>query len=476
MRNLLLSTALCVVSFSSVAAAQSAPSAKQRAVESGLIPAAIFDGKAERWTIQQRMARWKVPGVSVAVIDNGKIVWARAYGVIASDGKLPVTTSTRFQAASISKPVAATAALALVQQGTLSLDTDVNATLKSWKLPASAFTAEQPVTLRALLSHTGGTTVHGFPGYAQGTAVATNVQVLNGAAPANTKAVVSEAKPGERWKYSGGGYQIAQQMIEDATGRPFADVVGERVLKPAGMTMSGYALPPKGSFSFGHRPDGTPVVGGWHTYPEQAAAALWTTPSDLARFGLALAAAYRGEAGAILSPAIAAAMATPVKNDFGLGPSVKGQGEAIAFSHGGANEGFRAYWVIHPRTGDGVAVMTNNDSGDKVMMEIVRAVAKTYGWSDYQPTQYKSVKLAPDVLAAREGRWTASLDGEAVAATVSRDGDRLILDSPMGRLAFTPTSATEVVSAESGTTATFDTGADGKPVLKIFGLELRRAD
>jgi CubicO group peptidase (beta-lactamase class C family) len=473
MRNLLLSVALGAVSFSSMAVAQTA---QQRAVESGLIPAAVFDGKAESWTIEQRMARWKVPGVSVAVIDDGKIVWSRAYGVIDSDGKAPVTTATRFQAASISKPVAATAALALVQQGTLALDTDINTTLKSWKLPASAFTADQPVTLRALLSHTGGTTIHGFPGYAQGVPLATNIQVLNGTAPANTKAVVSEAKPGERWKYSGGGYQIVQQMIEDSTGRPFADVVRDRVLVPAGMTMSGYALPPAGSFAHGHRADGKPVVGGWHTYPEQAAAALWTTPTDLARFGLALAAAYRGEPGALLNPAIATAMATPVKNDFGLGPSVRGEGAAIAFSHGGANEGFRAFWVIHPRTGDGVAVMTNNDTGDKVMMEIVRAVAKTYGWSDFKPTQYKAVALAPDVLATREGKWVTEMDGDSIVVTVRRDGSGLVLESPLGTMTFTPTSPVEMVSPESGVNATFDTGADGKPVLKMYGLELRRAE
>jgi len=476
MRNLLLSAALCAVSFTSMAAAQPAPSAQQRAVESGLRPAAIFDGKTESWTIEQRMARWKVPGVSVAVIDNGKIVWSRAYGVISADGKAPVTTATRFQAASISKPVAATAALSLVQQGVLALDTDINSTLKSWKLPASAFTADQPVTLRALLSHTGGTTIHGFPGYAQGVPVATNIQVLNGTAPANTKAVVSEAKPGERWKYSGGGYQIVQQMMEDATGRPFADIVRDRLLVPAGMTMSGYALPPAGSFAHGHRADGKPVVGGWHTYPEQAAAALWTTPTDLARFGLALASAWRGEAGAVLNPAIAAAMATPVKGDFGLGPSVKGEGEALAFSHGGANEGFRAYWVIHPRTGDGVAVMTNNDTGDKVMMEIVRAVAKTYGWPDYQPAQYKAVALAPDILAAREGQWAAEVDGDRVLITIKRDGERLVFDSMLGVFAFTPTSPVEMVSAESGMTVNFDTASDGKPVLKLYGLEFRRVE
>lgn len=476
MRGLLVSAAFGAVLFAVPAIAQNAPSAQQRAVEAGLIPAAMIDGKMQSWTIEQRMARWKVPGVSVAVVDDGKIVWSRGYGVISADGKAPVTPETRFQAASISKPVAAIAALALVQQGRLSLDTDVNATLTAWKLPASDFTREKPVTLRALLSHTGGTTIHGFPGYAQGVPVATNVQVLNGTPPANTKAVVSEAKPGERWRYSGGGYQIAQQMIEDVTGRAFGDVVRDRVLVPAGMASSGYALPRAGSFAYGHGGDGKPIAGNWHSYPEGAAAGLWTTPTDLARFGLALARAWKGEAGAVLNPATAAAMATPVMGDYGLGPSVKGEGDAFAFSHGGANEGFRAFWIIHPRTGDGVTVMTNGNSGGQVMMEIVRSVAKAYGWPDFQPVAYKSVTLAPDVLAAREGQWIGEAGGDRVTVMARRDGGGMILEAMGASFAFVPTAPTEMISGENGMTASFVTGADGKPILKMYGLEFRRAE
>lgn len=476
MRSLLVSAAFGAVLFAVPVVAQTAPSAQQRAVETGLVAATIIDGKTESWTIEQRMARWKVPGVSVAVIDNGKIVWSRGYGVVSVDGKAPVTPDTRFQAASISKPVAAIAALSLVQQGTLSLDTDVNSTLKSWKLPVSDFTRDKPVTLRALLSHTGGTTIHGFPGYAQGVPVATNIQVLNGTPPANTKAVVSEAKPGERWRYSGGGYQIAQQMIEDATGRVFADVVRDRVLVPAGMTLSGYALPPTGSFAHGHGEDGKPIAGGWHTYPEGAAAGLWTTPTDLAKFGLALTKAWRGEAGAVLNPATAAAMATPVMGDYGLGPSVRGEGDAFAFSHGGANEGFRAFWIIHPGTGDGVAVMTNGDSGGQVMMEIVRSVAKAYGWPDFKPVAHKSIALASDVLTARAGQWVGEAGGDRVTVTARRDGGNMILEAMGASFTFVPTSPTDMINGENGQTASFTTGADGKPVLKMYGLEFRRAE
>lgn len=451
-----------------------APSLQQIAVETGLQPAAVFDGKAETWSVEARMARWKVPGVSVAVVDDGKVVWARGYGVVAAGETKAVTPSTRFQAASISKPVAAAAALSLVQGGKLTLDGDVNAVLSSWKLPASAFTADRPLTLRDLLSHTGGTTVHGFPGYAEGAPVPTLLQVLEGATPANTRAVVSEARPGERWKYSGGGYQIVQQMIEDATGESFGQVVREQVLAPIGMTASGYRLTPPGSYALGHGVDGKPIPGGVHTYPEQAAAGLWTTPSDLARFGLALSAAYRGEVGGPLTPATVRTMLTPVNDDYGLGPGVSGQGEAFAVSHGGSNEGFRAFWVIHPMTGDGVVVMTNGEAGDRVMMEIVRAVATVYGWPDFAPAAYQSVALAPQVMAAREGGWSVDVDGQHIVFTIRRQDSRLAIETFRGTYVFTPVTATTMVSADTGAKASFETGADGKPVLKVFGLTLKK--
>lgn len=454
------------------AAPAAAQTAQQKSVEAGLLPSVAFDGREEAWTIESRMTHWKVPGVSVAVIEGGRIVWARGYGAIASTARAKVTPRTRFQAASISKPVAAAAALSLVGEGKLSLDADVNAQLTRWKLPASAFTATTPVTLRHLLSHTGGTTVHGFPGYAQGQPVPSLVQLLSGTAPANTPAVVSEAAPGARWKYSGGGYQIVQLLIEEASGRAFAEAVAARVLRPARMADSGYGAMKAGSFAFGHDLQGRPIPGNWHSYPEGAAAGLWTTPSDLARFGLALAAAMRGQRGALLGPEMTRAMTTPVQNDYGLGPGVKGEGDALMLSHGGANEGFRAFWVIYPRTGKGAVVMTNADGGAGLATEILRGVSKVHGWPDYKRTPMTSVALAPDVYAAREGSWIGRAGTDDIRLAVRREGNTLVIASPRGTYAFTPTSATQMVAAANGATVTFpaEPGPDGKPQLRMFGL------
>ena len=182
-----------------------------------------------------------VQGVSIAVIHRGQIEWARGFGFAVEGGAL-MSTDTLLQAGSISKPLAAMTALRLVQQGKLSLDTDVNQTLTSWKIPASKAAADKPVTLRELLNHTAGTTVHGFPGYANAETVPTLIQVLNGQKPANTPAIVVEAEAGSRWNYSGGGYTIVQQLLVDTARMPFPKLLHDSVLNAIGMKHSSYVM------------------------------------------------------------------------------------------------------------------------------------------------------------------------------------------------------------------------------------------
>jgi CubicO group peptidase (beta-lactamase class C family) len=204
-------------------------------IEKGLLPAVVIQGQSSALTIADRMAHYKVPGVSVVVINDGKIEWAKGYGVTEAGGSTPVTTETMFQAASISKPVAATGALALVEKGLLSLDEEANAKLKSWKVPENDFTKEQKVTLRRLASHSAGLTVHGFRGYAAIEAVPTTVQVLDGQKPANSAPVRVDVLPGSLWRYSGGGITVMQLMMADVTGKPFPALMRELVLDKIGM-------------------------------------------------------------------------------------------------------------------------------------------------------------------------------------------------------------------------------------------------
>ena len=410
------------------------PTVEQRidAVTGGLLPAVTIEGQPSRASLADRMKALNVPGVSVAVIRDGKIDWAQGFGVTKVGGG-PVTPDTLFQAASISKPIAAMTALSLVQEGRLSLDADVNATLTSWKVTPNTFTATTPVTLRALLSHTAGTTVHGFGGYASGTPVPTLLQVLSGAPPANSKPVVVDQAPGAAYRYSGGGYSITQQAMIDVTGQAFPVLVRQRVLTPVGMTHSTEDQPLDAArlatVAWPYESKGEEIAGGPHIYPELAAAGLWTTPTDLARFAIDLREAAQGEPGHVLSPQTANLMMTPVKNGYGLGLSIGGTGPDKYFSHSGSNEGYKAVMLAYRGSGDGVVVMTNGDRGGQLGEEIVRAVAAEYGWPDYHPIPRKIA--AVDVAAQQQfvGVFTVRGSGDF---TVRRDGEHLTAELQEG--------------------------------------------
>jgi CubicO group peptidase (beta-lactamase class C family) len=379
---LVLAAVTLVAACNTMPAAVPLPAPAQ--IETGLLSAA---NPPHRMTLAGRMRHHKVPGVSIAVIDMGRLAWVRAYGDTQAGG-VPVTTATLFQAASISKLVVSAAALRLVEQRRLGLDDDVNRSLGAWQVPDNPYTAKRKVTLRGLLSHGAGTGVPGFQGYAQGLPLPTTKQVLDGLPPANSLRVRVESEPGSAWRYSGGGFMIVQQLLTDITGKPFASLMHETVLAPLGMDESDFIQPvPAGLIPHaarGHYASGDTVVGGWHNYPELAAAGLWTTPGDLALLVIDLNRAAMGQTGALLTPGTAREMLTPQHGGWGLGPALRGTGTSLCYSHEGGNVGYRAFIVGCPGTGQGVVVMTNGDAGDNLYSEIVRGIAAAYGWPQFQ--------------------------------------------------------------------------------------------
>ena len=412
-----------------------APADPQARVESALLPTFVIRGEATpRRALADRMEELGVPGVSVAVMAGGELAWARGYGFADVESRRPVTANTLFQAASISKPVAALAALQLVEEGRVDLDTDINTYLKSWALPANEFTSRSPVTLRRLLTHRAGLGVWGFPGYGPDEPVPDTRGVLDGLG--NTDPVRVVMTPGERWRYSGGGYTVMQQLVADMRDERFAVVMREHVLNPVGMVRSTYEQPigpdRRGDIATGYRSDGAPVDGGWHTYPEQAAAGLWTTPSELALYAAEVQRAWRGESGRVLGETLAREMLTPDEDDWGLGPGISGDGER--FRHGGSNQGFRSTFAARIDGGDGVFVMTNSDSGAGLANEIAITVADAYGWTGPGPRELVPVDPAAGVLARYVGTYVAAergiefevaLEGRGLA--LSWRGDRAVL-------------------------------------------------
>ncbi|WP_165188532.1 serine hydrolase domain-containing protein [Caulobacter soli] len=431
MRTLWKTPLLAVACALSTPVWAASPTVEQRvqAVTSGLLPAVSVKGQPPtKRALLDEMAVLHVPGVSIAVIHDGKIDWARGFGVT-REGGAPVTADTLFQAGSVSKPIAAVAALALVQDGRLSLDTDVNKTLKSWTLPTNAFTATTPVTLRALLSHTAGTTVHGFAGYAAGTPVPTLPQVLSGTTPANSDPVVVDQAVGGAYRYSGGGYSIAQQMMIDATGQTFPAIVRDKVFGPIKMTRSSEDQPLDAArlaaVAQPYDSKGVAIAGGPHVYPEMAAAGLWTTASDLARFVIDLQEAAQGRPGHVLTPETAKMMMTPVKDGYGLGVSIQGATTAKYFYHNGSNAGYKALMLGYPGSGDGLVVLTSGDQGFGLSEQIARAVAAEYGWPDYRLVERAVVPLAIADQEKFVGTFAIKGPGDF---TIRRDGDRLVAE------------------------------------------------
>jgi CubicO group peptidase (beta-lactamase class C family) len=337
-------------------------------------------------TLDQVMQRFRVPGVSVAVIKDFQIHWAKGYGVADANSGRAVQTDTPFQAASISKPVTAMAAMRLVQDAKFGLDDDVNRLLTSWRVPASEDTGGQPVTPRSLMSHTSGADDgFGFPGYEPAAPRPTVVQILDGAAPSNVGKVTFARPPYAAYKYSGGAVTLMQLLLTDVTGEPFAALLRTRVLDPLAMTNSTFEQPPPEAWAgrLAHAHNGQGAHGGvaWHVYPEQAAAGLWTTPSDLARFAIEVQHTVRGQKGKVLTASSAREMTSPVgTGPFGVGLIVEKRGEGWYFSHGGANWGFRCSLAAHVRKGYGVVVMTNGDAGGPVIAEVEARVAAAYNW------------------------------------------------------------------------------------------------
>lgn len=336
-------------------------------------PSAALDSHIVKLRQQSR-----VPALSVALIEDGKLAWARAWG--------KADAGTLFQAASISKPVAAMAALHMMQHGNFTLDEDVDGKLKSWHLPASGLTASEKVTLRRLLSHSAGLNVHGFPGYAAGQPVPTLAQILNGQPPANTPPIVVEATPGSRWQYSGGGYTVLQQLLTDRIGWPFPQIMQRMVLSRIGMKRSTYEQPlPEAlaaNAALAHQPDGKPVPGRWHTYPEMAAAGLWTTPSDLALWAIELRETWHGRSNRIIERTTAMEMLRVQSGSYGLGLVLRDGW----FAHSGANRGYRARLAMHLESGKGAIVMTNSDAGDRLIESVLERLAAEYRWSQWPRT------------------------------------------------------------------------------------------
>ncbi|MEE9363553.1 MAG: serine hydrolase [Cellulophaga sp.] len=382
-------------------------------VETGLTTRVYIEGDST-WSIEERMEHYGVPGVSIAVINNGKIVWAKGYGIMDKESKVPVTEQTLFQVSNIGMPVTAYGALSLVDQNKVSLNEDINSYLKSWKLPDSEFTKEKKATIKNLLSHSAGINVHSFQGYNTDLPVPTLVEVLNGTPPANSNPVMVDKVLDESFWLSAGGYTIIQQMMMDVEGKKFPEIMNELVLQPLGMNNSTFNQSLNTEqlkmAATGHLRDGSMVKGKRHTYPELASNGLWTNAEDLAKFVINIQQTLKENSNKGLSKDMTELMLTPlVKNRFGLnglGFSISYNNDEIYFRKNGWSTGFYSEMMAHRDNGHGVVVLTNYPTRSLVY-ELIRSVALVYEWDNYVPV-HKKMEIEQAAVDKIIGRYMAN--------------------------------------------------------------------
>lgn len=383
------------------------PDRLQHALRESVLPIVRIEGEDTRHRMSDRLTHYRCPGVGVAVMEDGQVRWAGGYGLTEAAGA-PVDERTVFAGASISKPLAAVLVMQQVERGLLDLDADVNGYLGAWKVPDNEYTRQQPVTLRHLMSHRAGTTVHGFGGMPPGSPKPSLLDTLHGRAPAQNGPVDVDKTPGGSIRYSGGGYTVLQLLLEELCGKPFAAIAREMIFEPLAMHASSFEdpLPPQvlACTASGHDAAGTRLPGRYSVCAQAAAGGVYLTPTDFARFMGAFRDAYIGRPSPLLGPEAARAMVNARRDgDFGLGWRVLGEGASLRISHGGSNEGYQCETTCYLDSGLGAVVMTNAVSGALLYWEVLNTIALEASWPGFL--------RAPRALAALDEAERRKLAG-----------------------------------------------------------------
>ncbi|MBI4503881.1 MAG: beta-lactamase family protein [Gemmatimonadetes bacterium] len=435
-----------------------------QAVEGRLVPAVRIKGKqAASATLSARMKKYHVPGVSIAVINDYSVEWARSYGAADAATGAGVDTTTLFQAGSAGEPVAALVALRLAQAKKLDLKRDVNRSLKAWKLPKSDFTKNRPVTVRALLAHSAGLVVTELQEFEPAATLPTILQVLSGGAPARPPAIVSAGPPGEAFHASAGDYDVLQQLLTDVTKRPFANLAADSVLEPLGMHHSSFFEPDGAGAPLaasGHDDFGKRIPDKWRNHPELATAGLWSTPRDLALLVLEIQRARSGKPGKVLTAESARQLVTAEHVGWpGLGVLLEGRDQSVRFRASGSTEGYTAELVGYVSRGQGAVVMTNGASGAALAEEILNGIATVYGWPDFVPPEKTIARVDTRIYDRFVGRYT--LDSREMS--VAKRGTRLFI-GPAGKESreLLPESVSEFFTTEPGAFYSFVFDENGK--------------
>ena len=330
-----------------------------------------------------------VVGMSVAIIEKGEISWFHQYGLKKEGVNEKIDSSTIFRCASISKPITALGVLKLHEEGKIHLDSNVNIYLKDWKLKMNRYTKDSIITIRRLLSHTGGINFHGGGEFDQTKDVPNIIEVLNG--KAYSPKIKAKRIPGTQFKYSGGGYTILEKIIEDVSGQSFSEFMEVNILKPLEMNRSTfkhlYAKDSIKNVACGHWDDKTTLDDGWKLNSTIAAGGLWSTSGDLCKYIIEIQEILNGKSDGILKIETVREMLVPLiksgdSNDWALGPYVRQESDGTwYFGHTGHNDGYHSILdASFTISQGGFVFLVNTEVPLSFYSRIYTPVFDFYGW------------------------------------------------------------------------------------------------
>lgn len=451
--------------------------ARKKQVEFGILPHVVFDGEINPVSVESQMAISKTPALSVAVVHNGKLDWSAAWGQIQTEGS-PVDCGSMFQAGSLAKPVTVLAAMRLKAKGLIDFDRSIETYLSSYQLPSGRQTSDNPITFRNLLSHTSGLTRGGYAGYAMSEELPSDQQIARGEAPSNSHKIEVPNAPGTSLAYSGGGYTVVEIALQDHLNKPFNQIMREWLLAPVNMKQADFTTPLLASLhpiiARGHQIDGAIIPGGWNNYPEQAAAGLWATATDLAMFLLEIHRGYEGKSKVFTQASIHELLASPIDN-HAYGFRLIGEGNEVFITHYGGTVGYRAGMTLNLQTGNGAVFLTNSDNGSNLGGAFLSSVSRAYEWQMFREERVNRMKHSAAVLQSLAGMYVFSEQNWKVSVVYEHDSLTLVF--PAGNrlpLAMVPIQGRprEFVH-ETGVHANFDgEGLDQK--IQLFGQTGRR--
>ncbi|MCX6243164.1 MAG: serine hydrolase [Bacteroidetes bacterium] len=464
MKKILLSITLCLTlgNLSAQTSYSKEIEDQIKQVENNLSGRVILNGKTDN--IADRMAFYKVKGLSIAVVNNYQLVWAKGYGWADEKEQRRVTTATLFKPGSISKSLNAVGVLKLAQDNKLDLYKDINEYLTSWKFPYDSLSKGKKITTANLLSHTAGLSVYGgFPGYDAKSRIPTIPQILDGREPANTPPVRSLFEPGLQFQYSGGGIIISQLIITDLTHQPYEKFMFDHVLKPLGMIHSFFSAAPPAKnelnkLALGYTKDGAEVEATFHVYPEQAPMGLWTTPTDLSKYVIETQLAYAGKSSKVLNRQMATLQLTPyIDNSATMGAFIGDRNGEKYFFHDAGNEGYRGLYYGSVEGGTGVVIFVNSDDGN-IILELLNSVASVYKWKGFdKPANINTVMVPETITQKYLGVYL--YEGKIAEITKEKDGLVYWANNQSCKIYFT--SENDFINMEFPTEKSFITDGSG---------------